>query len=401
MTLNVLSLFSGIGGLELGLEQAGMNTVGQVEINPWCRTVLEKNWPTIPRHDDVQTAITWWDSKGRYEMPAKRKDELAAAMYIDYESGLSLAQVGEKHGRTRQTVYQMFANRGWKLREKPALRDSVEYDQRLYTMGDNGYMRCTTGDRHLLHRRIWEDHFGDIPDGYDIHHLDECKTNNVIDNFECLPKAEHTRLYSPSCNQHSHKCGHAARVQEVMPKEATTVEVIVGGFPRERARTSPTPANKPGSQANGPVSGKRCATPFATFDPDTCSLKMSQLSLFEDSTSSSQTLPKSGSMRNGQLFERLTSEHPTTVNGSTSWPTPRAAMGSHGIAWVRAESGQHRSQLEDYLAWQHLKSGGQRLSGFNVNPTWLAWLMGFPVEILPSLLWETQSCRQSPDTLAS
>lgn len=65
MSLNVLSLFSGIGGLELGLEQAGMNTVGQVEINPWCRTVLEKHWPTIPRHDDVQTAITWWESEQR------------------------------------------------------------------------------------------------------------------------------------------------------------------------------------------------------------------------------------------------------------------------------------------------------------------------------------------------
>lgn len=65
MTINILSLFSGIGGLELGLEQAGMNTVGQVEINPWCRTVLEKHWPTIPRHDDVQTAITWWESEQR------------------------------------------------------------------------------------------------------------------------------------------------------------------------------------------------------------------------------------------------------------------------------------------------------------------------------------------------
>lgn len=49
------SLFAGLGAMDYGLESAGMECAWQVEIEPWCRQVLEKHWPTVRRHDDVRT----------------------------------------------------------------------------------------------------------------------------------------------------------------------------------------------------------------------------------------------------------------------------------------------------------------------------------------------------------
>ena len=52
---NVLDLFSGIGGLSLGLHWAGMRTTAFCESDPFARSVLRRHWPGVPVYDDIRT----------------------------------------------------------------------------------------------------------------------------------------------------------------------------------------------------------------------------------------------------------------------------------------------------------------------------------------------------------
>jgi DNA (cytosine-5)-methyltransferase 1 len=58
MTLTVGSLFSGIGGFDLGLERAGMKVIWQSEIDTFASKVLKKHWPDVPNLGDI-TKVDW------------------------------------------------------------------------------------------------------------------------------------------------------------------------------------------------------------------------------------------------------------------------------------------------------------------------------------------------------
>jgi len=60
MTMTVGSLFSGIGGLDLGLERAGMEVIWQSEIDPYACRVLSKHWKEVPNHGNIKE-INWGD----------------------------------------------------------------------------------------------------------------------------------------------------------------------------------------------------------------------------------------------------------------------------------------------------------------------------------------------------
>lgn len=131
------------------------------------------------------------------------KSKNAEQKYELYQRGYSLQKVAAAFSCSRQSIYGLFKSRGWVRRDKPAPLDFVEFNGSKYTLRNTGYYGKTNGKRTLLHRDVWEFHKNKIPARWDIHHIDENKMNNHIKNLECLPKAEHTRRYSPHNNQYT------------------------------------------------------------------------------------------------------------------------------------------------------------------------------------------------------
>jgi hypothetical protein len=128
-----------------------------------------------------------------------KKYDDAYELYLD---GMSLEQVANEINVSRQCVFKAFTKRGFALRGTNFKPHQI-YDGKKFTLRNTGYYSLTTSNRMLMHRYVWEKENGKIPDGWDIHHKNEKKWDNRIENLECLPKAEHTRKYSPHNNQYT------------------------------------------------------------------------------------------------------------------------------------------------------------------------------------------------------
>jgi DNA (cytosine-5)-methyltransferase 1 len=118
--LKVASLFSGIGGVELGLQASGFSTEILCEIDEAARTVLKSRFPNVPIHSDVRTLS---------KLP--KVDLLAAGFPCQ-----DLSQAGRKVGITGnnsglvQHVFRLIA-KPKSARPKWVLLENVTYMLRL------------------------------------------------------------------------------------------------------------------------------------------------------------------------------------------------------------------------------------------------------------------------------
>lgn len=70
--------------------------------------------------------------------------------------------------------------------------DSPNYSDRQYYRPSSSYI---VRGVQSLHREMWADAYGPIPDGCEIHHRDGNAGNNVLSNLECVPSGEHQRRH--------------------------------------------------------------------------------------------------------------------------------------------------------------------------------------------------------------
>lgn len=61
----------------------------------------------------------------------------------------------------------------------------------------DGYFQVSSGIHQgkLLHRLVYEENYGSIPNGFCIHHIDNDKTNCSPDNLMLLSKSNHHKLH--------------------------------------------------------------------------------------------------------------------------------------------------------------------------------------------------------------
>ena len=158
------------------------------------------------------------------------------------------------------------------------------------------------------------------------------------------------------------------------------------------AKTSALPVEEPGFVELDPPCGGRCTESFAKWDPSSSSWRTSQLWLNGDWTPFSDRWPTSGLMLGGACFRRQPLEHRISViecGLGPSWPPPTARDWKDGTAKscqtvpVNGLLGRavHRFPTPTASSW---KTGGNRrhlrgVAGGALNPTWVEWLMGWPI----------------------
>lgn len=85
---------------------------------------------------------------------------------------------------------------------------------------NSDWKKATGTKSTLLHRMVWIYHYGEIKNGYHVHHKDHDLTNNEIENLECIRNGEHSKYHRENMTdeQREKLRENIKKAQEVAPK---------------------------------------------------------------------------------------------------------------------------------------------------------------------------------------
>lgn len=230
------SLFSGIGGIDIGLEQAGMECRWQCEIEPYAVRVLEKHWPDVSRFQDIRECYgtvfldrsvrtcypeLGWDKRMSGKLIKMTPAGLVEATRL-YNSGLSVQQVANFYCISRQAMWDH-------LRKTAKMRSNLHFgkDNHFNRGGpracDRAQNLCEEAvKRGILKRKAVCEKCGATPvfsdgrSGIHAHHRDYNKPLDVM--WLCQ-----------QCHHEWHKNNRAIPLE--VRRELPPVSVLCGGFP--------------------------------------------------------------------------------------------------------------------------------------------------------------------------
>ena len=175
-------------------------------------------------------------------------------------------------------------------------------------------------------------------------------------------------------------------------------------------KISPAPEREKESKESGADSGVKWHELSARYDRDTHGWKTHQCLWEEDLQWSSGTLPTWGMMRSGVLCQRRPPVRLTSEKGSGCWATPLAQDAKHS-GYAKSGPGMADKLSYQVVKWptpttQDAKNNGAQSQqkpntkplnaevGGSLNPTWVEWLMGWPLGWTDLKPLETARCRK-------
>jgi hypothetical protein len=172
------------------------------------------------------------------------------------------------------------------------------------------------------------------------------------------------------------------------------------------ARTSALPERAPGLKASAAVYGKTMPESLARFDRDTSSWRTSQLCLGGDFAEFSETWPRSGMTRSGTAYQLPPLAPLTDATESGSWPTPRSNGATGPGRGPNLQGGMNLQSAVFFHTPRTTPRSARELDGESplgfggLNPTWVEWLMGYPIGHTDLRDSATRSSRRSPKSSA-